>query len=135
MIEVRCPNGHRLRVSAQHAGKLGRCRRCQARVRIPAPRFSEDDILGILGPPPSSSTLRHAASAAEVLGEQTGRGQKRNGHTGQTAAKTADSSVIRQQRLCPNCGRMASFTFKWCPGCGARLGEHSVRRREQAASE
>jgi len=42
-IELRCPNGHRLRVADESAGKQARCPVCQAIVQVPVPADDEAD--------------------------------------------------------------------------------------------
>jgi hypothetical protein len=49
-IRVTCPNGHLLRVKDRHAGQMGLCPFCRARVEVPQPNGGvEDEVLAILG--------------------------------------------------------------------------------------
>ena len=133
-IEVSCPNGHRLRVAAEHAGKSGQCPDCRARVRVPKPRVTDTAIMGILGPPPKYEDSRHAPASAGGDAIQALRGQAPAAQAARADANPSDSSVVRRQKFCVNCGRMSSFTFKWCPGCGQLLHQHPAIG-EGAASE
>jgi hypothetical protein len=52
-IRVVCPNGHRLAVKDEFAGKTGLCPVCKARIRVPDPAnggVSDQDVLGMIGP-------------------------------------------------------------------------------------
>src|SRR3972149_6754662 len=53
-IQVRCPNGHLLKVKNAMAGKTGLCPMCKGQVYvyvpIPEPTLSEEGILDIIGP-------------------------------------------------------------------------------------
>ncbi len=55
-IRMSCPNGHKLKIKDELAGKIGRCPACKAKFLIPrleaAPvsSISEDEIIDVLAP-------------------------------------------------------------------------------------
>jgi len=123
-IRVECPNGHVLKVKDRYAGQTGLCPRCKARIRVPSPSdVTDDDILDMLGPlppPPPPEAEPEEEDAASVLGGEPVHQEPQAEDSG---VSLLGSSIIRRQKVCPNCGRMSSFTFKWCPGCGTPLFE------------
>jgi hypothetical protein len=125
-IELECPNGHQLKVKDRYAGQTGLCPRCKARVRVPSPGdVTDDDILDILGPPPPAPEPEpepedeHPSTAAIASDDYVHQDPR---HTDGSGISLLGSSIIRGQKICPACGRKASFTFKWCPSCGTPLG-------------
>ena len=57
-ITAKCPNGHVLKVKDEFAGKSGLCPHCHSRILVPMPvhpieteGISDDEVLGLLGPP------------------------------------------------------------------------------------
>jgi hypothetical protein len=129
-IEVRCPNGHLLQVDEKHRGKFGRCPRCHVRVRVPRRRVSEDDILSILGCPPNRSAAAADGFSPDSTEQYVHQAPRRNGHAHPHDPGPLDSSILRRQKFCPRCGRMTSYSFKWCPGCGARLTDRASLQAE-----
>ena len=128
-IQVQCPNGHELKVKDRYAGQTGLCPRCKARVRVPSPGdVTDDEILDILGPPPPApepepdpeAEDEHPSTATIASDEYVHQDPR---HAEESGVSLLGSSIIRRQKSCPECGRKASFTFKWCPGCGTPLGE------------
>ncbi|MDY0166908.1 MAG: hypothetical protein RBS80_10215 [Thermoguttaceae bacterium] len=121
-IQVCCPNGHQLRVKDSFAGKSGCCPHCHAKVHVPVPAgFSEDDVMGILGPAPvvppeepedssDSEQYVHQEARHEQPAEESGIG-------------LAGSSILRHARVCPSCEKPTSFSFSICPRCGTPLPE------------
>jgi ribosomal protein S27AE len=126
-VSVKCPNGHLLKVKDEFAGKSGLCPHCQTRVFVPMPvhtgekdRISDDEILGLLGPPrkvkaepppPSDSVLDSGYDPAE------------------SGISLLRSSVSQKQKACPLCGHMSSMAFTHCPRCGTQLAEAGTGKK------
>lgn len=96
-IEFTCPNGHKLTVKDEHAGKSGLCPRCQAKVRVPEKEDLDDDIFSMLGEP--DSTLKPE----------------------QEDVVLSMSSAAKRSKICPGCGGQTSYAFTICPTCGTPL--------------
>lgn len=83
----------------------------------------------ILGSPPKPPVSGNGSSPdliEEAPTEQyVHQSPRRNGHSRPRESGPLDSSLLRRQKFCPRCGRMTSFSFKWCPGCGARLTDRA----------
>jgi hypothetical protein len=123
-IEVRCPNGHVLRVKDRFAGQSGLCPRCKARVEVPDPSAVTDDvILDVLGPPPPPPEPE--PEEEEEAG--VGRGVPDEVHQDPRHARDGSgisllgSSILGRKKICPACYRVTSYSFKCCPGCGTPL--------------
>ena len=123
-IEVRCANGHLLKVKDSFAGKTGLCPVCRALVRVPQPSISEDDILHVVGeaagqpvqPPPDAPK-----PAGEPLGEPAG---------GVTPRPAKEPPMVGPQRkkVCPKCNQFVSYYYAaHCPRCGAPLSGVKTR--------
>ncbi|MGA2034029.1 MAG: hypothetical protein ABSG68_17430 [Thermoguttaceae bacterium] len=100
-ITVKCPNGHELKVKDEFAGKSGKCPHCGARIDIPAAQpMSDDEILGMIGPPEdeSSKGRKERESGVSLLG-----------------------AAMRKTKTCPQCHATASYAFRICPRCGSPL--------------
>jgi hypothetical protein len=52
-IVFQCPNGHRIIVGKQFAGKRGKCNKCGADVQIPLASGQAPSPVGMIGPPPN----------------------------------------------------------------------------------
>jgi hypothetical protein len=79
-MEFLCPNGHRIRCQAEHAGRAARCPRCGVRFRVPdaadlatldsagsesgisRPEFPESDISGKKAPAASGAAAQDMAT-------------------------------------------------------------------------
>jgi len=81
--------------------------------------------MSILGPPPNPSAAAANGSCPDPTEEYAHQVSRRNAHTGARDSGPLDSSILRRQKFCPRCGRMTSYSFKWCPGCGARLTDRA----------
>lgn len=107
-IEIRCPNGHVLRVKDECAGKTGLCSRCRAKVRVPISMpSSEDDSL-------SSDEDIHHELRPENNGSESG------------LIPLGSSYILKKTRLCPECGKLASPSFSICPRCGTPLPSRTI---------
>ncbi len=107
-ITAKCPNGHVLKVKDEFAGKSGLCPHCHSRILVPMPvhpieteGISDDEVLGLLGPPGDMKT-KSAASPP-------------------TNYKAPASSILKNQKVCLQCGHLASIAFANCPRCGTPL--------------
>jgi hypothetical protein len=109
-IEVRCANGHVLKVKDSLAGKIGRCPVCRALVKVPKPAISEDEILAMLN---------------KSLGRKMSRPENADPEQRQTGAAGAPPSglpPLRRQRICSACGHAVAYFFAArCTYCGALL--------------
>lgn len=76
VLNVVCPQGHRLQAKAAHAGRKGRCPVCSERVMIPEPRptpagLSDTGALRILGdytPPPTAPRRETLSTGSGISG-------------------------------------------------------------------
>ncbi len=103
-ISVVCPNGHALRVADRFGGKTGLCPVCKARVKVPRPagdRFSEDAILGILGPGEAVAM----EDSSPVLPEPP------------AAPKPQSDGSVSSKKSCERCNREIPANIHVCPFC------------------
>jgi hypothetical protein len=100
-IEVKCPNGHVLRVKDCFAGKTGLCPHCKERVLVPRvdPAMSEDEIISVLGPHDPSLS----GTGSTIVGNQAAD-QTRTGHS-------------PPKKSCTKCNREISVGTHICPFC------------------
>lgn len=116
-IHVRCPNGHPLRVKDEYAGKSGYCPFCHARVHVPGPEaLSDDDILAIVQHPSTFSAKQPEPVEQEVHQES----QLASDNQG-SGLHLHGSSIVRRQKVCPNCFQLTSPAFTHCPRCATPL--------------
>ena len=103
-IEMRCPNGHVLRVKNEYAGKTGLCPSCRARVRVPVPKQVQGD--------------ETFPWDEDVL--QDGQ----HGHTGEESGlipTDSSSYILKKIKSCPKCSNPVSQSFSICPKCATPL--------------
>jgi hypothetical protein len=102
-IEILCPNGHKLKVKDEFAGKAGLCPCCKARVQVPKKEEPlDDDILSMLeSPGVSCSQPKPQPQSDDVLNELFSRD--------------------KPKKTCPGCGGKCSLAFTTCPRCGTPL--------------
>jgi hypothetical protein len=110
-IEVKCPNGHHLKLKDSMAGVTGRCPLCKALVSVPTPKppesLSEDAILDMLGPSPvTDQSMRD------------------------TIYDFGDSTIMRgsaihhtPRKTCVKCKRDIPAIIHICPHCHTYLPE------------
>jgi anti-anti-sigma factor len=152
-IEVKCPNGHSMRVKNEFAGKSGLCPYCQARIVVPdmavtksgSASISEDDLLAVLKPPrPATGTavaqtppLQTAApqhTDAKVPHPHCAHGHAPHDPTAKKAAVDPLGNVfVHRRRVCPKCCEIVTFSSKECPHCGTSLSGWSFPLPEQAS--
>ncbi len=117
-IRVTCPNGHLLKVKDKHAGKSGYCPHCHARVQVPTQEpISDDEILGIMGPPPAAEPDKYPSDDDEYVHQEP----RHVGAHEYSSIKLLGPSFARRQKLCSNCCNLVSFSFSLCPRCGTPL--------------
>lgn len=123
-ISVKCPNGHALKVKDQLAGKAGLCPYCRSPVFVPMPvqtaekaRISDDEILGVLGPPrkvkPEPAPLPPTNPQMESIHDGVAKEE--------SGISLLGSSALGKQKACPLCGHLASIAFTHCSRCGTPL--------------
>jgi uncharacterized OB-fold protein len=96
-MAVKCSKGHWY----EPVG-AGGCPRCAAAAK--AESLSDDDVLAIMSSPQSGGGI-----AEEEAPKSSG-----------------GSSIMRRKKVCPECSHEASFSFVYCPRCGAPLKVASV---------
>lgn len=132
-IKVTCPNGHKLKVAKQHAGRQGTCPTCKAKVLIPKPepsQIDEDEILSVLGPGPLG-VEKKASFAASVEDLPVHQDPKHHDFEMSTsdsslaAGSSGSSSMRLAARRCPSCKKSVSPSYSICPYCRTYLLEMS----------
>lgn len=116
MIQLKCPNGHLLKVEDRWAGHAGSCPRCHSRVVVPHPQppvLSDDVIAEWLGAPaptqsPPAEEPRSPSPRPEL----------------------AQALHAHRTKFCPNCGAEVSAGYALCIYCKTyfRNAEEVVRR-------
>ena len=119
-ISAQCPNGHALKVRDEFAGKSGLCPYCHSRVFVPMPvhtaeraRISDDEILGLLGPP---RRVKAQPPPADPISDSVHDAPPEEPEIG-----LRGSSILGKQNICPKCAHPASIAFAHCPCCGTPL--------------
>jgi len=97
-IRVVCPNGHTLKVRESFAGKVGLCPMCKARVEVPKLEedFSEDAIMGILGPHVTSDESAERTTSYRSERRERGRTPKKSCHQ-------CNRQISAAIHICPHC--------------------------------
>lgn len=126
-IQLKCPNGHVLKVKDLLAGQTVSCPGCQAPVVVPiqpAERW-EEAILQLLGPPaaadwpagPLEAPTEPAAGGAEV---------------GPNLLRVA--MPAGEMKVCPKCRRQVRACYDLCPHCQTYFTDLSEVRRRMASA-
>ena len=95
-MAVKCPKGHWYDPNV--AGGTGRCPQCATQTQNET-SVSDDDVLAIINLPLEGG---EAASHHED-------------------APKPGSAIQRRKKICPECSHEASYSFVYCPRCGAPL--------------
>ncbi|MBN1912666.1 MAG: hypothetical protein JW818_23290 [Pirellulales bacterium] len=105
-IQIRCPNGHVLRVKESFAGRIGLCPACKAPVKVPQIHRSltEDDIIEVLGP--HDASRKPPGSNGEAADDPI--------ELGPTQGKNGPSPP---KKICAKCNREISAGTHICPFC------------------
>ena len=115
-IEVICSNGHALKVKDKYAGKAGLCPRCHVRVDVPAAdEFPDDHVLADAGVAP---VFKPSRSPSDGYADQD---MRHDGESVLSGVSLLGSSIVRRKKVCPECGKEASFSFTFCPSCASPL--------------
>jgi len=102
-IQVKCPNGHTLKVKNEFAGRQGLCPHCHARVQVPqSKKISDEDIVDMIGPPkPAEEMDVHQEARADGSG-----------------VSLVGSSIMRRRtKICVNCRSEILERYDVCPHC------------------
>jgi hypothetical protein len=121
-IEVVCPNGHALRLKEKYAGKSGLCPHCHSRVEVPH-LLRDEDVLGYLGDwiaPPAPVESPSESDDADVL-DQTPRTPEH-----ESGLSLLGSSIIRHNKVCPQCHGVLPHWFATCSKCGLVFRDFEV---------
>ena len=100
-IDVKCANGHVVRVKSEFAGKTGLCPHCHVRMRVPVPGQGAN-------PHESDQFVRQSPSDHRAAREIAAR------------PRGSPSSLIGT-RLCKGCGSIASDSLAICHWCAGQL--------------
>jgi len=97
-IRVVCPNGHTLNVRDSFAGKVGLCPTCKARVEVPQVHedFSEDAIMGILGPHITSDDVAERQPLHSAVHRDRSLTPKKSCHQ-------CNRQISEAIHICPHC--------------------------------
>lgn len=124
-IRIRCPNGHLLEVKQKYAGRVGLCPRCHVRVRVPTlDELYDEQIIAVLDRP-RPADVEEEASDQHVLDVPPKDG---------SGISLTGSSMLRKQKVCPQCYHVASFSFTHCPTCGTPLSRDPSDKAEESGS-
>ena len=123
-ISIKCPNGHVLKVKDEFAGKSGLCPHCHSRVFVPMPvhsaekaRISDDEILGLLGPPREVKPEPPPPPRLPQIGFRSRRPPPKE----ESGISLLGSSIVRNRRYARNVRHLTSVAFTHCPRCGTPL--------------
>ncbi len=105
-MAMKCPNGHWYEPDASKPGSG--CPQCAGQTHNGS-AISDDDVLAIM----SSTQTGGGVTAAK---EDAGKGP-------------SGSAILRRKKICPECSHEASYSFVYCPRCGAPLKMASVELR------
>jgi hypothetical protein len=105
-MAVKCPKGHWYEPDA--AGGTGRCPQCATQTQSET-SVSDDDVLAIINLPLDGDAAAHHDEA-----HKSGPG----------------SAIMKRKKVCPECAHEASFSFVYCPRCGAPLKLVTVELRK-----
>jgi hypothetical protein len=97
-MAVKCPKGHWYEPETSGS----RCPQCAAQTQSET-SISDDDVLAIINLPIEPGEGSHS-------GQQEGAHKSGSG-----------SAILRRKKICPECSHEASYSFVYCPRCGAPL--------------
>ncbi len=98
-MALRCPKGHWYDPDASG----GRCPQCAIQTQSET-SVTDDDVLAIINLP------IEGGEAAPRQDQQDGAHKSGSG-----------SAILRRKKICPECSHEASYSFVYCPRCGAPL--------------
>jgi hypothetical protein len=116
-IEVKCPNGHKLKVKDSMAGVTGRCPVCKSLVHVPKPEppaeaVSEEDILDFLGPTPKFDE-KAAAETIHDFGDSVVMRGSGIHHTPRKTCIKCNQDIPALMHICPYCHTYLSELTKY----------------------
>ncbi|MFZ1934657.1 MAG: zinc-ribbon domain-containing protein [Thermoguttaceae bacterium] len=97
-MATKCPKGHWYEPEAPG----GRCPQCATQTQSET-SISDDDVLAIINLP--------------IEGGETSHTEHQEG----PAKSDSGSAILRRKKICPECSHEASYSFVYCPRCGAPL--------------
>jgi Zn finger protein HypA/HybF involved in hydrogenase expression len=97
-MATKCPKGHWY--EPETSG--GRCPQCATQTQSET-SISDDDVLAIINLP--------------IEGGETSHTEHQEG----PAKSGSGSAILRRKKICPECSHEASYSFVYCPRCGAPL--------------
>ena len=103
-MAVKCSRGHWYDPDA--LGGMGRCPQCAIQTQNDT-AVSDDDILAIMNLPADAACAAHHADGVEK-------------------SVASNAAITRRKKVCPECSHEASYSFVYCPRCGAPLKLISV---------
>jgi hypothetical protein len=103
----KCPKGHWYDPDAP--GASGRCPQCATQTQRDT-SVSDDDVLAIMNMPDEPAAMPPADEGSSKI--------------------TAGSSILRRKKICPECSNEVSYSFDYCPRCGAPLKTATVELRK-----
>lgn len=101
-MEIKCPRGHRYDPELTGGG----CPKCAIET-CDGPPISDDDVLAIMSSPQTGGGVVSPKNDVEKV--------------------SSGSAILRRKKICPDCSHEASFSFVYCPRCGAPLKVASVK--------
>ena len=106
-IEVKCPNGHHLKVKDSMAGVTGRCPLCKSLVHVPKPEpppgaLSEDAILDFLGPSPNLAD-KSLSDTIHDFGDSVIMHGSAIHHTPRKTCNKCNRDIPALIHICPYC--------------------------------
>lgn len=96
-MAVKCPKGHWY--EPENSG--GHCPQCAVQTQNET-SVSDDDVLAIINLPIDEPAHKPAQE----------EGHHKNG---------SGSAILHRKKVCPDCAHEASYSFVYCPRCGAPL--------------
>jgi len=99
-MAIKCPQGHWYEPESS-GGAEGRCPLCATQTQNQC-AVSDDDVLAIIDMPDDASRTAKPPDA-------------------ESAKPGSSSAIMRRKKVCPECSHEASFSFVYCPRCGAPL--------------
>ncbi len=106
---VKCPKGHWF--DADAPGASGRCPQCATQTQCET-SVSDDDVMAFMSEPQEATAPKPPADEPAKVPVSSGSG------------------IMRRKKICPECSHEASFSFVYCPRCGAPLKLASVELRK-----
>ncbi|MEN6459696.1 MAG: hypothetical protein ABFC63_12285 [Thermoguttaceae bacterium] len=105
-MTIKCPRGHWYEPDPNRPGSG--CPLCAVQT-CDGPPVSDDDVMAIMDAP-------EATAASPTTKEDPAKG-------------LSGSAIMRRKKICPECAHEASYSFVYCPRCGAPLKLASIEFR------